>query len=51
MELNDYEEVLPYFLKNFVSNSNGLMMDYDLALAKQDVLAKNHGYRAFDYHE
>lgn len=27
------------------------MMGYDLALAKRDALVKEHGYRAFDYHE
>ena len=27
------------------------MMENDLTLAKRDALAKEHGYRAFDYHE
>ena len=27
------------------------MMEHDLMLAKRDALVKEHGYRAFDYHE
>ena len=27
------------------------MMEHDLTLAKRDALVKEHGYRAFDYHE